>query len=412
MFLRLISLLLWKRNRMPVYLIHSVTERCNARCTHCFVDKDGGKRELTLEEIAGVCERMGKDLFHVCLSGGEPFLRADLPEIARTYFEKTPAQVIRISTNGYLTDRIVAGTRRLLEHASCRNVVVEISLDDIGARHDRIRLLERSFDRAIQTYKALEALQEEFDNFFVNVNVTVCKSNQERLLELYAYLKNQLGIRNISMTLTRGTPDDPIEKHVDMDNYRAFAETVEKDLMQQDVPGYSGLLHGHLVNAQNVLARQRIIETVLSNKFISRCYAGNLAGVLESDGRLRPCELRPEVFGNVREQKFDELWRSEQAQQFQKDCASCYCTHECFVAPNIVFNPRYTPRMLQLAGAMMLRHYKRKVTRTLRGAGRGLTVRGRTPREEPSHVTQPEIEPRPKPKRGLPIVHDAHVEEL
>jgi MoaA/NifB/PqqE/SkfB family radical SAM enzyme len=386
---------------MPVYLIHSVTERCNARCTHCFVDKDCGKRELTLEEIAGVCERMGKDLFHVCLSGGEPFLRADLPEIARIYFEKTPAQVIRISTNGFLTDRIVTGTRRLLEHPSCRNVVIEISLDDVGARHDRIRLLERSFERAIETYRALEALQEEYDNFFVNVNVTVCKSNQERLLELYAYLKNELGIRNISMTLTRGTPDDPIERQVDMGNYRAFAQTVESDLMQQDVPGYSGLLHGYLVNAQNVLARQRIIETVLSNKFISRCYAGNLSGVLESDGRLRPCELRPEIFGNVREQKFDELWQSAQARKFQKDCAGCYCTHECFMAPNIVFNPSYTPRMLQLAGAMMLRHYRRKAARTLKAAGRGLGASGhqRAQREEVSHGPEregPERKAKPK----------------
>jgi MoaA/NifB/PqqE/SkfB family radical SAM enzyme len=351
MFLRLLSLLFWKRNRMPVYLIHSVTERCNARCTHCFVDKDCGKRELTLEEITSVCEQMGKDLFHVCLSGGEPWLRPDLPEIALTYFEKTPAQVIRISSNGYLTDRIVEGTRRLLGHPSCRNVVMEISLDDIGERHDRIRVLKDSFARAIQTYRSLEALQEEFDNFFVNVNVTVCKSNQERLLSLYAYLKNELGIQNISMTLTRGTPDDPIEKHVDMANYRAFAEAVEADLLEQDVPGYSGLLHGYLVNAQNVLARQR----------------------------------------NVREQTFDELWRSEQAQQFQKDCASCYCTHECFMAPNIVFNPRYTPKMLELAGAMMLRHYRRKATKTLKAASQRLvpTSRERPPLEKRTHGSKP-----------------------
>jgi hypothetical protein len=203
------------------------------------------------------------------------------------------------------------------------------------------------------------------------------------------------------MTLTRGTPDDPIEKHVDMGNYRAFAEAVEDDLLDQDVPGYSGLLHGYLVNAQNVLARQRIIETVLTNKFISRCYAGNLSGVLESDGRLRPCELRPEIFGNVREQTFDELWHSEQAQQFQKDCASCYCTHECFMAPNIVFNPRYTPKMVQLAGAMMLRHYQRRATRTLKAASQRLTSapRERARFEERSHGSKP----KPKPKSKLPV---------
>jgi hypothetical protein len=125
---------------------------------------------------------------------------------------------------------------------------------------------------------------------------------------------------------------------------------VEKDLRRGSLSGFSVIANGLLVDAQNILCRRRIIRTIKENKFISRCYAGNLAGVLLSDGKVMPCELRSETFGNIRDQSFPTLWRSKEAKEFEKVCDTCYCTHECFIGPNIIFNGRYSLAVFLLAG--------------------------------------------------------------
>ncbi|MDR3637981.1 MAG: radical SAM protein [Isosphaeraceae bacterium] len=361
--LRLLALLFRKTDQLPVYLIHSVTERCNARCSHCFVYKDGKKDELTVAEIAAFCDTVGKNLYHVCLSGGEPFVRHDLAEIARCYFERTPARVIRISTNGYWPERIGATTEQILRLRSCKNVVVEISFDGIGADHDAIRQLPGLFTKAVETFHKLKQLEAVYRHFRVNVNVTVCASNQDRLPALYDYLTKTLGIQNISMTLTRGRPEDVSELGVDIGNYERFAKLVEEDLGEQRLAGYAGIARGFIVNAQNILARRRILATIKDPRFRSRCYAGNLAGVLLSDGLLRPCELRPEVLGNIRDRPFPELWRSKEADTFKQTCDHCFCTHECFLASNIIFNKRHAPALVGLASRMWLSSVWRRLVR-------------------------------------------------
>ena len=67
---------------VPKYLIHFVTNRCNARCHHCFIDfdintsnnryKDNTKdNELSLDEIHRFTSSFKGQLNHVNLTGGE-----------------------------------------------------------------------------------------------------------------------------------------------------------------------------------------------------------------------------------------------------------------------------------------------------------------------------------------------------
>lgn len=358
---RLLALIFNKRNQFPVYLIHSVTERCNAQCSHCFVHKNAKKNELTVAEIERFCGEVGPNLFHVCLSGGEPLLRGDLAEIALTYFARTNARNIRISTNGYFADRAVKTVRQVLTNAPKKQLVVEVSFDGVGKDHDEIRKVDGLFERAVECYRRLAELEREFEYFQLNVNLTICSSNQHKLDALYAFLRTELGVQNISCTLTRGEPEKAEERKIDLDRYDRFTRQVEGDLMRSDLPGYSGGLHGYIVNAQNILARRRIVETVRNNRFISRCYAGNLAGVLLSDGTIMACELRSEVLGNIRKQNFRDIWLSGQTKAFKKSCDTCRCTHECFLAPTIVFNARYAPKLAALAAKMYLSNRKARV---------------------------------------------------
>ena len=66
------------RKKSPISLIHFLTNRCNARCSFCFIDFDNPnsfKNELTLDEIDKLTKNLGNTLLNVNFTGGEPFAR-------------------------------------------------------------------------------------------------------------------------------------------------------------------------------------------------------------------------------------------------------------------------------------------------------------------------------------------------
>ena len=87
----------------------SVTDRCNFRCRYCmprevfgadfeFLPRD---EILTFEEIArlaGIAAQLG--VRKIRLTGGEPTLRADLPELVRLLKEAAPSVELAMTTNG------------------------------------------------------------------------------------------------------------------------------------------------------------------------------------------------------------------------------------------------------------------------------------------------------------------------
>ena len=78
------------------------------------------------------------------------------------------------------------------------------------------------------------------------------------------------------------------------------------------------------------------------------CRAGQLAGVIYSNGDVSFCETHKPI-GNLREQGFWEIWGSEKAQKLRESIArkECFCTNEVFLWPSIVFQPQH------LASAMV-----------------------------------------------------------
>ncbi|NLP06180.1 radical SAM protein, partial [Candidatus Fermentibacteria bacterium] len=75
------------RRGRPPYLVCSVTSRCNMRCRMCFYHdrlNAGGIRELTGDEwkMIGASSR---GVVNLSLSGGEPFMREDIADIAEAF---------------------------------------------------------------------------------------------------------------------------------------------------------------------------------------------------------------------------------------------------------------------------------------------------------------------------------------
>ena len=179
----------------PVSLVHFITDRCNARCPHCFIDfdnEDHGKGELTLEEIQKISRTMGPHLMNINLTGGEPFLRKDIAEIARCYFANTSIESIFITSHGGLPDRIAQFVEELGPVLGKRKIIFSFSIDNLEEEHNQSRKVKNLFQNTLESYKTVRNAN---DNFMANVAITVSHTNHKFVMGLYHHLVEEQGIK-------------------------------------------------------------------------------------------------------------------------------------------------------------------------------------------------------------------------
>jgi len=135
-----------KRNLPGPVVIWNLIRRCNLRCKHCYsistdVDFPG---ELSTEEVFTVMDDLKRFRVPVLiLSGGEPLLRPDIFTISRR--AKDMRFYVGLSTNGTPIDEANIGAI-----AEVGYDYVGISLDGIGATHDRFRRRDGAFDASLR----------------------------------------------------------------------------------------------------------------------------------------------------------------------------------------------------------------------------------------------------------------------
>jgi MoaA/NifB/PqqE/SkfB family radical SAM enzyme len=342
----------FKRGASPIYFVFFVSDYCNARCKHCLLaehEPSKKKNELTIDEIARVSASMDDMLFFTP-TGGEPFLRRDLAEIVRIFHRNNHAANVGIPTNGSLTGRVIETTRDMLDTCPGLDLHVDVSIDGIGQEHDEIRQFPGLFDRAVRTYQELRLLEKHYPNFSTCVEITVSAFNQDHLLELYDYLTHTLGVNTVFTLLTRGAPRDPGAKDLDIRKYEELHAALERDNKARILSGYYKMPFSDLLNAKRIVRPHIIAKTVRERRFQIPCYAGSLGGAMFSEGQVLPCELHIDrAIGNVRDFDYDfkKLWYSPRADEIRKYIhdTQCFCTYECFLTINILFNPLVLPRV-------------------------------------------------------------------
>ena len=119
----------------------SVTDRCNLRCQYCMPEKDyvwlPKDDILQFEEISRLVDLFVEiGVTKVRLTGGEPFLRRDLPDLVRMLAAKGGIRDLALTTNGIL----LAEQAQPLHDAGLHRLTV--SLDTL--RRDRFEALTGS----------------------------------------------------------------------------------------------------------------------------------------------------------------------------------------------------------------------------------------------------------------------------
>lgn len=338
--------LLTKANPQPIYLVFFVTDRCTAKCLHCL--RGGGEddpEELSIEEIEKISSSMGKLLF-LLPTGGEPFLREDLPEIVSIFRKNNRVLNVGIPSNGSLTEKVVESAGRILKLCPGLDFAVDISIDGLGEDHDRIRGMDGLFDKAVWTLKELIKLRGSHKNLNVNAAVCVSRHNQHQLDAIYRFLREEVRVPGITTLLVRGKPRDVDSLDLDIDHYRRFC-----GLQDTSMEGYRRFPFCDFINAMKNLRARTITEIFEKKQAVLPCYAGTLSCVIRHNGDVYPCELMDRKFGNLRDADFDfqKIWREPAVDRFRRDISGkkCFCTYECFLTNSILFTPSGFPGILR-----------------------------------------------------------------
>lgn len=308
------------------HLILHVTNRCNMRCRHCFVDFNDPDKELDFREIKEISKRV-PDLIWLDIGGGEPFLRDDLEDVISLFNFRE----LSIPTNGWLTGRIIEKVKKI-NLMSSGKLIITLSLDGMQKTHDEIRHPD-AFERTIETCKRLK----EIEGLRIKFNTVLCERNCGEIIDLMNFVRT-LNPDFHSVLLLRGLARDPSMQLPSLERIK----TLEKDIfrIQQSYNyGRTGILSRIQKNYQRY-KRDISLKTLGERKQVIPCLAGKSHLVIWPSGDVSPCELLPPI-GNLRDTQFEGLMKCQEMQRAVSDIRNgcCYCTHDCNMIENILFNP-------------------------------------------------------------------------
>ena len=353
-----------KKNQLPSYFIFYPTSRCNLMCSHCFYHDSLNKRmnELSLEEIDAFTKTMDP-LLSLILTGGEPYLRHDLDQIARIFYENTRTPIITIPSNGWYLDKMSEQIRNMMKW--CPELILNqlISIDGLKEDHDAIRMkrlnkgrgAKGSFDKALDAIKLIKELQKEFGRINLGIATTFTSENQHKMKDIVKGIYELAKPDNITIALVRGDPKEKVNQNLDIKLYQEAVEFRNNLFYSKKMSGHAKFKGNKLATAGRIILNEKIQQIFETGEYQMPCYSANLSGVMYPEGQVHPCEIldKSHKIGNIRDFNLDfkKLWLSQKAKKevnFIRK-TKCVCTHECFNSVNILFNPKFYPKLIKIA---------------------------------------------------------------
>ena len=324
----------------PPFVILFINSTCNLACEHCFYWQHLNRRDdLTFEEIAGLSRDLGP-IENLNLSGGEPFLRKEFADICRLFIVNNGVRQIYVPTNGWYTEKTVRAIPPILDESHLWFFVCEISLDGTRMYHDAFRGANGSFERAMHTYDALAELQARDPRLRIHAISTASSENLDEIRRLTCYLFERCPqMDHHNLALIRGDRKNPSLQGPALARYCDLARHIRTVWDTRRSRHFGDIVEPMLQWAKVRTAEQR--------RQVVPCCAGRLSGVVYANGDVSVCETHAPI-GNLRRQRFREIWSSPEAQQLRASIANrrCHCTNEMFLWPSITFQP------FQLVNAM------------------------------------------------------------
>ena len=281
-----------------------VTYRCQMQCKMCNIWKNPSKVE---EEFKPEILKKLPKLDLVNLTGGEPLLRKDLPEIIKILFTKTKR--ICISTSGYHTDRVLNLAKQFPK------LGFRVSIEGLSKKNDELRGKEGGFDRGMRTLLGLRKMGVKDIGF----GITVSNNNSEDMLWLYELAKN------MKFEFSTASFHNSFYFHKD-DNYITNQDIV--------ISNFEELINrllkeNHPKSWFRALFNVGLINYIKGHKRMLPCEAGTENFFIDPFGEVLPCNGMEDKYwyqtmGNLNDvNDFMEIWKSKCANEVRAKVATC-----------------------------------------------------------------------------------------
>jgi len=261
------------------------------------------------------------NMYFTNITGGEPFVRRDLPEIVAALRKKT--RRIVISTNGFFTDRIVALCKRYPD------LGIRISIEGLHEANDLIRGIPDGFNRTENTLQQLQALGMKDIGFAM----TVQDANYKDLVTLYkmaSHLSYEFATATVHNSHYFHKWDNVV---VYKDEVIAELNNLVVELLQSKKPK----------NWFRAYFNYGLINYIRGNPRLLPCEMGDNGFFLDPFGDILVCNGmdKKESLGNLQTQKWDEIWNGRRASDVRAMVRRClkHCWMIGSVAPAIHQHP-------------------------------------------------------------------------
>lgn len=319
----------------PRQLQIELSNRCNLQCGMCWVhgeaglgDRSGGE-ELSTREVFDLVEQLAgyNPQLEIYLGGGEPYVREDFATILRHITSLNLS--VSFATNGTLLD-----PERLQELVAIGPDRIDFSIDGWEELHDRQRGAG-GFRTVTGNLKALAELKIEAGSRkpAIGVNITVSAELVGHLPETLQTIREavcggadfyriyhqwyvshrELAAHQSTLSRTLGCQACSAAAHLDqaisIPDPFILADEIETLRVDADVVTFPEL------------KREDVVDYYSDTpNLANRCIAPLLGAVIKPNGDVVFCPdawIDDYVLGNIRSQRFEEIWNNEKARRFR-----------------------------------------------------------------------------------------------
>lgn len=353
---------------IPLNFTFSLLYACNSRCQTCNV-YDRKVKIFSVEEYDRFLSTVGRAPYWFTLSGGEPFLRKDIVDIVKVVYERCRPGIINIPHNGTFPDTTPAKVERMARECPETEIIINVSLDEVGHRHDEIRRTKDNFELATRTFNALK--QIDVPNLTVGIHTVISKFNVDNFPSIYraltamnpdSYITEIAEERDELRTLGTGiTP-----------TYEQYSRAIDFLVSQVHDRRFDGV--ARITQSFRLEYYKLAKKSVATKSQPIDCYAGWASCQISPDGDVWPCCIRGESAGSLRENGYDfqAIWNGERMNEIRRSIRNKECA--CPLANASYTNILLSPAAMTRVGLNYLRLTADALIGSRGAAGGGVTT--------------------------------------